>query len=119
MIFTFYLPHFSNIFSNRFFMFSLSHLNIFLHSLFIHFLTHVFPHPIPTPFFTKFLLRFILLLMNSSTSGLENDCSLVKNFLSFKEAVGARFSSFSWFYSLYFGFTYSIRDALTYINSNC
>ena len=75
--------------------------------------------PIPTPFFANFLFCFILLLMNNSTSGLENGYSLAKNFLSFKEAVGARFSSFSWFYSLYFGFTYSIRDALTYINSNC
>ena len=53
-------------------------------------------------------------LMNSNTSGLENDCSLVKNFLSFKEAVGARFSSPFWFHSLYFGFTYSIRNALSH-----
>ena len=52
--------------------------------------------------------------MNSSTSGLENDCSLVKNFLSFKEAVEAHFPSFFWFHSLYFGFTYSIRDALSH-----
>ena len=50
--------------------------------------------------------------MNSSTSGLENGCLLAKNFMSFKEAVGARFSSFLWFHSLYFGFTYSIGDAL-------
>ena len=29
--------------------------------------------------------------MNSSTSGLENDGSLVKNFLSFREAIKALF----------------------------
>ena len=52
--------------------------------------------------------------MNSSTSGLENGCLLAKNFMSFKEAVGARFSSFLWFHSLYFGFTYSIGDALRF-----
>ena len=73
----------------------------------------MYPHTlIPTPFFANFLLCFILLLMNSNTSGLENDYSLAKNILSFKEVVGARFSSFFWFHFLYFGFTYSIGDAL-------
>ena len=73
----------------------------------------MYPHTlIPTPFFANFLLCFILLLMNSNTSGLENDYSLAKNILSFKEVVGARFSSFFWFHSLYFGFTYPIGDAL-------
>ena len=73
----------------------------------------MYPHTlIPTPFFANFLLCFILLLMNSSTSGLKNGYSLAKNFLSFKEAVAARFTSFFWFHSLYFGFTYSIGDAL-------
>ena len=51
--------------------------------------------------------------MNSSTLGLENDCSLAKNFLSFKEVIGAHISSFFWFHSLYFGFTYSIGDTLS------
>ena len=70
----------------------------------------MYPHP--TPFFTNFLLCFILLQMNNSTSSLENNCSLAKNFLNFKEAIGARFSSFFWFHSLYFGFSYSIGDDL-------
>ena len=53
--------------------------------------------PIPTPFFSNILLCFILLLMNNSTSGLENGCSLAKNLLSFKEVVGAHFSSLFFF----------------------
>ena len=83
---------FSNTFSNRFSIISLFHLNII--SSFIiysYFNTHI---PIPTPFFANFLFCFILFLMNKSTSDLENDYSLAKNFLSFKEAVGGLFFLF-------------------------
>ena len=50
--------------------------------------------------------------MNSSTSGLENDCSLAKNFLSFKEAIGGLFFGFILHYRDYFSFILAIGDAL-------
>ena len=114
MTFTFDLPTFLNISSNRFSIISLSHLNIISSFIIYSFFNTCIPIlPFPLLSLLIFLFCFILLLMNNSTSGLENGCSLAKNFLSFKEAVGARFSSFFfWFHSLYFGFTYSIGDAL-------
>ena len=53
--------------------------------------------PIPTPFFANFLLCFILLLMNSSTSSLENDDSLTKKLFEFQRMLELVFS-------LFFGF---------------
>ena len=106
VIFTFYLPTFSNISSNKFSIISLSHLNI-ISSLIIYsyFNTHIPIPPVPTPFFANCLFCFILLLMNSSTSSLENDYLLAKNFLSFKEVVGGLFFGFILHYRDYFAFT--------------
>ena len=89
-----YLLHtyfFKYIFQQILYLFSISFkYYFFIHYLFIFW--HTYPHtPIPTPFFANFLFCFILLLKNSSTSSLENDCSLAKNFLSFKEAVEGLF----------------------------
>ena len=96
---------FKYIFQQIFYPFSSSFKYYFFHSLFIHILTHVPIPPIPTPFFANFLFCFIFLLTNSSTSSLENDCSLAKNFLSFKEVVGGLFFGFILHYRDYFAFT--------------
>ena len=50
--------------------------------------------------------------MNSSTSGLENNCSLAKNILSFKEAIGGLFYGQNLKNNDIFVFADTIKDAL-------
>ena len=51
--------------------------------------------------------------MNSSSSNLMSYYSWVKKKISFRETIGALFSSFFRFHSLYFGYACSVGDALS------
>ena len=128
MIFIFYLPTFSNTSSNRFSIFSLSHLNI-ISSLIISsfFNTHIrmlsspllslliflfsfilllmYSSPSDTPFFANFLFSFILLLMYSSPSNLMSYCSWAPKKSWFRESIRNHFLGLILYYRDYFAFT--------------
>ena len=83
--------------------------------------TDVHPYPKPTrPIFptgrvrvgSKTDLARLMDSSNSSSLDLMSYCSWAKKKTSFRETVGALFSSFFWFHSLYFGYACSVGDAL-------